>query len=232
MPDFLDEEMQQENLKSMNKEQSQKVGTIIGLILAPIMISAIFLTDYLQGRQCSPLSLQHGQLLSGSNELVFGLLGATIAMVVFLCLISYRYFYGKKYFVATLLAGLLVLPTVASYFDGVENYFCITPTNIVVHAGIFAVPKTYNWNDITSVTSKCYAFKRSRGRSGALGLTFGDGQEVPFGLVNGSQILMTDYDKVRTLLKSLNYRYQISSSVTPDQCPPELYPLFRNWSSP
>ncbi len=60
-------------------------------------------------------------------------------------------------------------------------------------------------------------------------LAFDGGDAVPVSLAGGGHVNMAAYEQISHSLAGKDYRYYVNRTVTPDQCPTELYPLLWNW---
>jgi hypothetical protein len=126
--------------------------------------------------------------------------------------------------------GLLISGVI--FLDGAMHFFCLTPTNIVILSGYRDRPHMLTWDDLSAVRAWCWITNPRGGRSyqgSTLTLLFTDGREIPFGLVDGGQILLQDYENIRRVLQGKNYGYYVNSTVNPNLCPSALYPLLWNW---
>jgi hypothetical protein len=128
---------------------------------------------------------------------------------------------------AIVITGCGLLVAAAIFYNEVYSYSCATPTDIVIRSNYFDTPRHFTWDDIDTVHAWCW--KAKGGRNGTLRLSLSDGEDLPFGLVDGSKILIDDYRMLRKSLAGKNYRYETDSSVNPTLCPAELYPLLKDW---
>jgi hypothetical protein len=134
--------------------------------------------------------------------------------------------YSKAFYVS--IFGLLLAGAI--FVDEFEHYSCLTPTNIVVRSGYFDTPHNLTWNELKSVRAWCWT-ARGGYLGGTLTLSLLDGENIPIGLGSGHRILMSNYKMIRQTLSNKNYIYYADPSVNSGSCPPELYPLLKNWEN-
>ena len=207
-------------------------GGLLGLVLSPILIGAVFFPDYYQGKQCPLSTFRHWSLASANDEFLFGFLGGTIALMMLCSFLVMRHTEGKHYRIAIGSSLLGFLAGAAAYADSINYYYCTTPTNIVMRSGILHAPQLLSWDDVTDVYGWCW-ISTGRGQAGqhggSLRLTLNNGGDIRIWLASGNQILFNDYKIVREALKNKTYRYHKDGTVNPDMCPGPLYPLLRDW---
>lgn len=106
-----------------------------------------------------------------------------------------------------------------------ESYYCITPDQILIKGGVFRSTRLSGWDGVTVVRADC-----GRGRGNFLWsnlrLTLSDGTAMTVPL--RVDLLDRDYAIVRSALAGKHYEYRISTTVVPDLCPPDVYPLLAN----
>jgi hypothetical protein len=226
--------------------RSQLLGILVGLLCLPVLIGVVFLPSNIQSAWCPSSTFKHGQLISGGGPFVFGLFIGILSLVMLpSCLLAryklLRYSEGSgpaptgRYNTALIVSSILgLLISGAIFLDNAAHFFCLTPTSIVIQSGYLDTPRTLTWDDVNTVRAWCWTARPRGGRpyrGSTLTLLFTDGEALPFGLVDGGRILTQDYEQIRKSLGGKNYRYYVNSTVGPESCPPELYPLLWYWQS-
>jgi hypothetical protein len=126
--------------------------------------------------------------------------------------------------------GMLIAGVI--FANNAEYYDCVTPDEIIIQSGYFDYQRHFAWDDLESVRAWCWTAKPRGGRSyqgATLTLASRNGEQIPFGLVNGGEVLTREYQMLRAVLKNRSYGYYVNSTVTPSSCPPSLYPLLWYW---
>ena len=63
-----------------------------------------------------------------------------------------------------------------------------------------------------------------------LRVSFADGEQIVSGWSAGELFRTMSYDGIRAALAHKAYRY-ITDHLSPDLCPPDVYPLLLNWQN-
>ena len=225
-------------------ERSRLLCALGGVLCFPIILVFIFLPLIIQNSWCPSSIFKHGQLVFGSEFIIFGILIVTPSMIFLLVSLLMRSGLLKRsgawgpatpgrYNTAMMTSSILgLLISGVIFLDGAMHFFCLTPINIVIQSGYLDRPRTLTWDDLSAVRAWCWIARPRGGRSyqgSTLTLLFTDGREIPFGLVDGGQILLQDYAKIREVLLGKNYDYYVNSTVNQNLCPSEFYPLLWNW---
>jgi hypothetical protein len=224
--------------------RTQRVAKLCGLLAAVLLTSGLPLAFYFHGAQCPASTFDFG-VLPPARSVPFAIVLATFSVIMLLssaAIISKMPTYSgyfispwraKYYIKLTFLSICGILVAEAMLINIIDyTYFCATPTNIVIRSGYFDTPRAFTWEDVKVVHAWCWTARPRNAKSyqgGTLGLSLSDGEEIPLGLVDGGRILLKDYEMIRRSLENKNYRYYTDSSVRPDSCPPELFPLLRDW---
>jgi hypothetical protein len=127
----------------------------------------------------------------------------------------------KIVYLLVVLSGLLV--SAAMWWNSLESYYCITSEKILLHPSALADSRVLTWADVRLVRAECGSLKGGY-LWGSIVLSLPDEMEVNLPINT-----RYEYESARTALAGRHYRYQISSSVTKNLCPPALYPLLVNW---
>jgi hypothetical protein len=225
--------------------RSQLLVILVGLFcVVPIIIGAGSLPDTIENAWCPLSTFRHGQLLSGIGFFVFGLFTGILSLVMLPTGLLIRYkllryseasdpVQAGKYNAALIISsilGLLISGTI--FLENAAHFFCLTPNYIVIRSGYFDTPRTFTWDDISTVRAWCWTARPRGGRpylGSTLTLLLTDGEALPIGLVDRGRILMQDYEQIRKSLEGEKYRYYVNSTVNPESCPSELYPLLWYW---
>lgn len=227
MQDPLDDELVAQE-QSVSRERYRTIGVLGGLVVCPIFFAGLFFPNDLHKNLCPLSTFEHGQFTSAGDGWIYGIFGGALAFTVLFSLLISKYLAGKTYPVLIFLSVLGLLASGAAYVNGVEDYFCATPTNIIVRSGYLDTPQSLNWNDVNDVYAWCYMLT-GRGQAGYKGgtlrLTFNDGKKIIFGLGNDPQ----NYKNIKESLKNKTYQYHKDPTVNSNLCPAQLYPLLQDW---
>jgi hypothetical protein len=224
--------------------RSRFLSRLGGVLCSVIILGFIFFPLITKSSWCPSSTFKYGLLPSATGFFIAGIPIATLSAIFLTVSLLMRYglvrFTGAsgpvpvgRYNTAMIISSVLgLLISGVIFCEGAAHYFCLSPESIVFQSGYPGRPRTLTWDNLTSVRAWCWTAKPRGGRSyqgSTLTLLFMDGKEIPFGLVDGGQFLMQDYEQIRKVLKGKNYDYYVNSSVNPNSCPPELYPLLWNW---
>jgi hypothetical protein len=117
--------------------------------------------------------------------------------------------------------------------NGVNYFFCLTPTRIIVRSGIFTQPVNATWSDVSIVSAWCET-ERLRAASPAyqysmLKLVLRDGKSLVVPLGSDGQVRFDDRDAIERALLGQDYRFYVNDTVTPSTCPSGLFEYLWNW---
>jgi hypothetical protein len=226
--------------------RSRRWAVLGGVICSLIIFPSLFLAVYLPSFLCPPSTFHWGGLVGSGLGLPHAiLLGLPSLLVLFVSigtnLNAWSYSnYPSRQSSGKYATGLIALSTfgvlaaAAMLINSASFYFCATPSNVIIRSGYLDTPRSFAWGDVKGVHAWCWTANPRNGtpyQGATLKLSFSDGEEIPFGLVDGGRILMNDYKMIRQSLKNKNYSYDTDSSVAADSCPPALYPLLSNWQT-
>lgn len=108
------------------------------------------------------------------------------------------------------------------------SYYCLTPDEIVVQTGNVRSPRTYTWNEVREIHGWCWTNNGKGGPflGGSVDLILEGGPNLSVNLLDNRGAVRM----VKSALKRKNYQYYVNSTVTPDACPHDLYPLLWSWA--
>jgi hypothetical protein len=135
----------------------------------------------------------------------------------------------QKYSKSIILSIFSLFLGIVAVVDSSDSYLCLTPENILIRQGYFSSPHQLNWDDIKTVRGRCSRASKGNYRTGTLDLSFADGEKFPYGLSDGPAVSFNAYATITKLLDGKNYSYHADYTVTPELCPPALYPLLLHW---
>lgn len=216
----------------------------IGFVLAPVFLSVS--PERLQSNWCPSSTFYHGDLPSGS-QLLIALLGATFSFVALCGLLVPRIDLsawsgayvrpkprGKFFLTWVSIACLTLSMSIALYVNSAKHYFCLTPTEIITRFGYLDAPRRQSWQDVQAVYAWCWTTKPRYLKpylGGSIRLALSNGTAMQIELSYGGEVDAYDYQKIKGALRGHSYSYYVNATVTPESCPPKLYPLLWFWPS-
>lgn len=197
-----------------------------------LTVGLIYFSSALQNSLCPSSTFQSWWLPAGVGFTLGGIMTLFPSVPILAIGLWMKFGSGRTNATMIIWPALIVVLCAAISAEGAGQYFCLSPTAIVLRPGYPGKPHTLTWNDLTGVRAWC-SILSIRGRTpeqvGTLTLLFSDGTHLPFGLMNGRQFLTQNYIQIRKILAGKSYKYDFDPTVNPKLCPPWLYPLLRDW---
>jgi hypothetical protein len=119
------------------------------------------------------------------------------------------------------------------YIRSISSYYCLTSDNIVVRTNYSDKARNYDWSAVKEVHGICWThdWKREHFLGGSVNLELEGGIELPVNLRANDGTVSLNYRMVKNALIGKIYHYYVNATVTPTECPSDLYPLLWNWPS-
>ena len=216
--------------RNSNEKARDAIASILTLVGVVGFLPFALYPVLTVGQQCPEGSIASGSMSSSWLALALGL---SLLISSYICLVQtiYPCQKGKRRFKYAILDKLackherlfitaLMLGSIiggAYWLSGVEAYYCLTSTGIILHPSMFEAGKFVGWNDVQAVNVECRHGKN--GSYGGLNVSVSLDHTFWVTLGQGENDDVTKYEAIRKMLQK--YNLGIASSINNEDtvCP-------------